>query len=407
MINWLIVEEVIERMVSARESGNMPTPEQEQEYAASIEAANSGDMPRIMSYAGNSAAINVTGVLTDAPNLLARWFGGGNTTYREIRNALAIADADPAINEITLYVNSNGGMASAEWIETMEAVASTNTKTRAFVGNMAASAAYGLASQADEIQAQNSLSSVGSIGVVQRSIIRDDVVETASSNAPKKRPDATTEEGKSVIRDHIDAIEEIFIDKIASGRSVKASTVRAEFGQGGLVLAQEALNRGMIDSIAASGSQVEETNGNQDTAQAQTKTAPGGKKESKMDLETLKAQHPALYLAVFEAGKEQGVKDERDRVCAHLTCGEQANCMDVASKAIQEGTEMTQTLTAQYLMAATNKRDIESRDDDDVDANGANGAESDKNEQEEQAAVEEKVVDEALALAGINVEETK
>lgn len=126
-----------------------------------------------------------------------------------------------------------------------------------------------------------------------------------------------------------------------------------------------------------------------------------------MDLETLKAQHPALYLAVFEAGKEQGVKDERDRVCAHLTCGEQANCMDVASKAIQEGTEMTQTLTAQYLMAATNKRDIESRDDDDVDANGANGAESDKNEQEEQAAVEERVVDEALALAGINVEETK
>ena len=407
MIKWLIIKEVFQQMARAQETGNLPTPEQEAEYSSRIDAANNGDMPRIMSYAGSTAAIDVVGVLTDAPSLFARWFGGGNTTYREIRNALAIADADPAIDEIVLYINSPGGAASAEWVETMDAVAAAETTTRAFVGNMAASAAYGIASQADDIQAQNAMSGVGSIGVVQINFIREDVVETTSSNAPKKRPDPTTKEGKKVIREEIDAIEEIFIDKVAEGREVKASTVRSEFGQGAVILAKDALNRDMIDSIAAPGSQVTETNGNQDTAQAQTKTAPGGKKESKMDLETLKAQHPALYLAVFEAGKEQGVNDDRDRVCAHLTCGEQVNCMDVASKAIKEGTEMTQTLTAQYLMAATNKRDIESRDDDDVDANGANGAESDKNEQEEQAAVEERVVDEALALAGINVEETK
>jgi len=77
----------------------------------------------------------------------------------------------------------------------------------------------------------------------------------------------------------------------------------------------------------------------------------------KLDLRTLRSQHPDL----FEAAVQEGVKEERDRVCAHLTMGEQSGDLKTAFGAIRAGDGMTQTLTATYLAAGMNRAEQTAR----------------------------------------------
>jgi ClpP class serine protease len=395
---WLIEKGTFEQMAAAVESGYISKPEEQDAYAAAFDTVGGS---RIMAVASGNANINVSGVLTDAPNIMARIFGGGNTTYAEIRGAIATAEADPDVKDIKIQFNSPGGSASSEMVETFKAIRSATKPTVAFVGNMAASAAFGLASQADKIVAQNEMSKVGSVGVMVQSFVNPNVVTTTSSNAPDKRPDPTTAEGKAKIQAMIDPMEKVFIDAIADGRGISADTVKQDFGKGAVVLAEQALRRNMIDSIADAGTAPK--GAAKAEAVTQTETATGGKKEeSNMDIQTLKADHSAVYQAVLDEGKKQ----ERDRVSAHLTYGTKCNCMDIASKAIEDGSEVTQGLMAQYMTAGINKRDVDTRAEDETEAAAAaDGAAEAKTEAESKEETEDKVMNEALAQAGINIEE--
>lgn len=85
-----------------------------------------------------------------------------------------------------------------------------------------------------------------------------------------------------------------------------------------------------------------------------------------MNLRELRAQHPDLY----EEAVAVGVRQERDRVGAHLTLGEQSGALEAAFTAIREGTEMTQTMQATYMAAAMNRADNATRQAE-TDAAGA------------------------------------
>jgi len=399
---WLIEKSSFEQMSAALDAGYIPNAEEEASFSAKFDAVGG---TRIMSVSSGNANINVSGVLTDAPDIMARIFGGGNTTYAEIRGALATAEADPDVKEIVMKFNSPGGAASAEMVDTFQAIRATKKPVTAFVGDMAASAAFGLAAQAGSIVAQNAMSKVGSVGVMVRSFVNPNVITTTSTNAPNKIPDPSTPEGKEKIRAMIDPMEKVFIDAIASGRGISAENVKEDFGKGAVVLAEQALRRNMIDSIAAPGTLTDTTSAKaQVSEKPQTKTAVGGKTGvQKMDLPTLKASHPAVFQAAYDEGKKKGSDDERDRVSAHLTYGTQCGCMDIAQAAIDNGSDVTQSLLAQYLTAGQNKNDITDRNEDETDASAADGAAESKTGTEEQAATEEKVVDAALKLAGMSV----
>jgi ATP-dependent Clp protease protease subunit len=90
------------------------------------------------------------------------------------------------------------------------------------------------------------------------------------------------------------------------------------------------------------------------------------KEKANMDLNEFKIKYPDLYENVFRAG----VHAERDRVTAHIIWGEASGDFKTASEAIQDGSEMTAALTAKYSVAAMNRKDVESRIDDDADLNG-------------------------------------
>lgn len=366
-MKWLIDTDVFKAMDSALLAGRIPSAEEEAAHASALAFDDDG-APRIYSAADGVGVISMRGVLTDRPNLLAKWFGGGNTTYSEIRQALALSEQSPDTKKTKLFIDSPGGQASAEWVDTMDAIAAAKKPVEVVVGSLAASAAYGIASQADNIVAQNRLSRVGSVGVVQTFRNDDSTVEVTSSNAPNKRPDPTTAEGVAAVRKEIDAIENIFMEAIAAGRDTNIESVKANYGQGGTVLAGDAIARGMIDGLVAN----------------QTNPADGGKTTgaNKMDLITLKNEHPAVFAEAVDAGVQQ----ERDRVSAHLIKGKASGALDVALDAIENGHGMTATIDAKYFAAGLNKRDDDNRKADDADASAAlknADTSADKNDSEE------------------------
>lgn len=366
---WLLESSVKQAIEQAQAAGVMPNAEQQALFQARAFDAGSTNGTRILTTSGDTATIDIIGVLTQAPSFLAMLFGGGNTTYSEIAGAVAAAEQDPNINNIDYNIDSPGGEFDGLF-NTIDIINAAQKPSKAIVKNMAASAAYALAAQADKIEASNKASRVGNVGVVASFELDKNKVEIASTQAPKKRPDLSTEEGKAVVREQLDPMHDLFANAIADGRNTTADKVNADFGQGATLLAEDALKRGMIDSISNSGT-IEITK--------VTNSDDVGKKleANNMDLKELKAKHPDVFA---EAAKE-GADTERDRVTAHLTMGESSGDMKTALEAIKDGSLMTQTLQASYMAAGMNRSDLAGRQDDDAGAgDAADGASLDDNQ---------------------------
>lgn len=345
---WLLDPNTVQAMRSA------PAITAEQQDAYALQIAANEESP--LQIAGDTGRINIIGTMTDAPSFMARYFGGGNTVYSDIVRAVAEAEANPQIKSIEYYIASGGGQASAEWLAAMNAIRDAEKPSRAFVGSMAASAAYGVASQADEIVAQNAMSYIGSVGTVVDAVVREDVVSVTSSNAPNKRPDIQTPEGQATIRTMLDQVEGQFIDAIAEGRGVTADDVRKNYGRGATMTAAEAMKKGMIDSIQVVESKTTATTGGKPTTGAST-----------MDITKLKAEHPAVFAEAVRAG----VTQERERVEAHLTLAKASGAHDVAIEAIENGDELTSKYQAKYMAASMDQNRINAQAADDTAATDA------------------------------------
>ena len=256
---WLIDPDVLELIELGRANPHYaPTAEERAAFALAMREAHAStgeDRPHILSTRDGTARIAVEGVLTEEPDCMALMFGGGNTTYGAIRRSLELAESDPAVSQIELSVNSPGGEVDGLF-ETFDAIEST-TKAIHVRAARAASAAYGLAALAGPIQATTAASGFGSIGVAASVRVDPQRVDIASTDAPKKRPDLTTAEGQAVVREELDALHELFAGAItrgrtrASGREITRAMIDADFGAGGMLLAEHALKAGMIDSIVS------------------------------------------------------------------------------------------------------------------------------------------------------------
>ena len=227
---------------------------QQAKNITAIESLRSRKEKKPVKIVDGTAYIPVVGVLTTVPDFLCCWFGMQNTLYGDLIEKIMMVDADADVKKIVLTIDSPGGEAVSDWLTVMQTVAATTKPTVAWC-NMAASAAYGIASQCDSISAWNAMGMFGSIGVVASYLVDDEIVEITSGNAPKKRPDVTTEEGRKIVREEINQIETIFIDTVAKGRQTNREDVVANFGEGGSMLSQQALKKGLIDRI---GIQMEE-----------------------------------------------------------------------------------------------------------------------------------------------------
>lgn len=387
MTTWLLRRDVWLELQRFR-AELKTTAAQQAEFAAKI-AAPAAASPDILSFAGDTAEISIVGVLTERMSFVAWLFGLGNTTYGDIRESIAVAEQDPAIKRIVLNVSSPGGTVEGlfETLAVLEGVKKPIT-TRS---TMATSAAYAIASQTDRIEALTPASEFGSIGVAVTYFNDESLIDITSTEAPDKRPDPSTEEGQAVIREHLDAIHDLFVDAIARGRGTDKATVNAEYGRGAVLLAGEARKRKMIDATpsrprAARAEAATEPRASEDeqtrTEPRSDNTADGGQTErTNMNEQELKAKHPELYQALMDKGEKLGVAKERDRVTAHLIRGEANDAMELAIEAVDNGTEMTETMKAKYDARGRN-RDAEGARQAETDAAAASSAGAVSSEQE-------------------------
>lgn len=319
----------------------------------------------VMVEAGNTAVIRIEGVLTEKRDVFAAFFGGGNTLYPDIVNAVKKANEEYGVDSITLAVGYSPGGSVLGMIEAMDAIRNSEKPVHAVVRNGALSAAYGLVSQADTITAMGRGTQFGSVGVAMDTSVYPSEISIANTESPNKRPDLRTDDGRAVVRDQLDGMYSVFAETIAAGRGTTVETINKDYGRGSILLANQALKAGMIDAINDS-SQVTKT---------EAKRA--------MDLEKMRAEFPALYAEIIALGAAK----ERDRVCSHLILGEASGDMKTAVQAVNDGAEMTSTITAKYQAAAMNKQSLGARVDDNPDTEGLR-AEPEAESYEEQVARE-------------------
>jgi ClpP class serine protease len=172
---------------------------------------------------------------------------------------LRALQASPEVRSILMVMDTPGG-AVAQVNDFARLVASSAKPVSAHVTGLCCSAGYWIASQAAGGISLDPTGVVGSIGVlistsyqVEPDMMGRRELDIASSNAPNKRPDLSTEEGRAQIRQMLDGIEAVFIQTVARGRGVSEATVRSEFGQGGTKTGKDAKAAGMVDRVEADG----------------------------------------------------------------------------------------------------------------------------------------------------------
>lgn len=358
-----------------------------------------------------TARIPIIGALTTRPDYFFSLFGDGNAIYGDISQAVREANADPNVERIVLEISSPGGEV-AGFFDTARVIANSQKPVEAQVTDMAASAAFGLAVQADRVVVNNPMAEVGSVGIVTSQFVSDSRVIISSTEAPKKAPDATTDAGIVAIREELDPLHAEFAGLIASGRSratgkaVSVDDVNRDFGRGALVIGRAAMAAGLIDAINSDTTQGGSPVPGTSDDQTETET-------DAMTREEFQAKHPEIYAAILADGKKAGIDQERDRVSAHVTAGKSCGNTEVALGFIESGEDFSsQKVQASYFAArgkATALADITADGAVNQDAGTGTPAAGDaKPEDKEAAAAAEHAMFDDIAVGyGIKPEATR
>lgn len=228
-----------------------------EKITADVQAQLAGARTQEPVLSSGVAIIPLKGLITPQGSLFSILFGfgGGLAGFRaSLREALSDSD----VSTIVLDVDSPGGLidlvpeAAAEIREAdkpIVAVASTD----------AASAAYWLASQADELVVTPS-GRVGSVGVY---MIHEDWskwnermgVEPTYISAGKFKTDGNPDEplsdsARAAFQKEVEHYYGMFVGDVAAGRGVSEASVRDGFGEGRMATAEDAVALGMADRVA-------------------------------------------------------------------------------------------------------------------------------------------------------------
>lgn len=352
---------------------------------------------RILSVSGNVATISIAGVLTHSYGFMT-WLMGG-TAYTDIMAAMQVAELDPEITDIRVKMNSGGGQVSGLF-DLIAQMQSMKTPMVCEVSGMCCSAAYAIASQCDSIITASEGEGIGSIGIVVEAYIDENVKSITSTNAPNKRPDASTEEGVAQIRAELDAYEDLFMEAIASGRNTTTDDIKKNYGQGSVTTARNALKSGMIDSIASqSGTALAGSQTNL-TAQGETEHQSTANSEEIMNKAELQAKHPELYAEIKNEGIQAGKTQEQERVSAFAELGEAAGANELAMACIKDGTEHSASINAKFMAAQMKNQSLSALAADNVDTDNI------KPEAPEAKTDDEKLDEATIAAFGAQKMET-
>ncbi|MFG0398289.1 S49 family peptidase [Pseudomonas sp. zjy_11] len=245
---WLMMPDALDNLLSI--SDRMGDP-----VALATKRGERLDETRRVTMRGNVAVVPITGPIFRYANLFTEISGATSTQIlaTDIQRALD----DPKVKSIVLNIDSPGGVASGiNELAEMIFAARDRKRIVAYIGGIGASAAYWIASAAGEIVIDEA-SLAGSIGVVVEAVIEDEKktgrtrYQIVSRNAPNKRPDLGTEEGRAKMGETIDAMADVFVGKVARNLGVAAEKVPEMGDHGGIRVGADAVKHGLAHRVGS------------------------------------------------------------------------------------------------------------------------------------------------------------
>jgi signal peptide peptidase SppA len=208
---------------------------------------------------GAVAVLPLQGVIGNRMNLMTSISGGTSSEMfgRQFQSAIR----DDSVKAVVIDVNSPGGAVDGtDELSSMIFNARGSKPIISHVNANANSAAYWIATAADEMVITPGFASVGNIGVrtahddMSKAMADQGVTRTLIS-AGKYKDEGNplgplTDEARAAIQARVDKAYGSFVKSIARNRNVSLATVRDGFGQGRSVDGDEAVALGMADSTA-------------------------------------------------------------------------------------------------------------------------------------------------------------
>lgn len=283
-----------------------------------VQARPMENYSRIRIFNENTAIVPITGPIIPRAELFSDISGVASveSVAKDFNTVLNNADID----RIILDVDSPGGSVTGI-SELSELIFNARGKKEiiSYVSGMSASAAYWIASAASKMFISKT-SEIGSIGVVATTQDSSEkeakegikTMEFVSSNAPNKRPDYNSENGKALIQKIVDDLAAVFVGDISRNRAVSIKTVGSDFGQGGLFVGSEAVAHGLVDGVYTLEQVLNEEaiNVNNLTGEQKMKNLKAITSPAELKAE-LKTENPELFAAVQAESKDlEQVKEE-------------------------------------------------------------------------------------------------
>ena len=364
---WLCAEDYVRLMldIAAREQADIPLALQlraERDERPNALAARQGrplDGTRNVLLRDGVAIVPIIGPIVRRADFYTAISGGTSTAT--IAQDLTRALDDPAVDAILLEVDSPGGEATginelAQFIFD----ARGRKPITAYVEGLGASAAYWIASAADDIVASKT-AGLGSIGAVmavydpQKQATKQ--IEFVSSQSPKKRLDPNTEGGKAGYQRIVDDLAEVFIGAVAGNRNVSEEKVLSDFGQGGILIGRHAVAAGLADRLGGFEETLSGLHAQVRDARRQPARLAASTQEDVMRMSD-------VWSGFFKAAKAEGVEitgDEPNTVLAGpvstpIATNEPAELLQLRQQIAQMQTRERETLVAAFADGAIRDR---------------------------------------------------
>jgi len=166
---------------------------------------------------------------------------------------------------------------------------------------------------------------VGSVGVVatirdykaadEKRGIRN--IEIVSTQSPKKRPDPTTPEGRDQIQEMVDGMADVFIQSVADNFGITKKFVQGNFGGGAMVLAEKALEAGMVDKIQTADELVKTIVKSNSvysikTISADSADSTPNMEDQTMNVKKLKTEHADVHAEIVKTVQAEEVERLRE-----------------------------------------------------------------------------------------------
>jgi signal peptide peptidase SppA len=200
------------------------------------------------------AVVPIQGILLHGD---ACWWG--EMSYSAITDCLVMALADPEVRAIALHVDSPGGEVAGcfDLADTIFAMRGLKPIV-AIVDENAYSAAYALASAADQIFVPKT-GGVGSIGVITMNVdvtkaleqfgMKVTTIQFGSHKSDSYPTTPLSDEARALMQTDIDALGEMFVSLVARNRGITPEAVRST--QAGTFLGEASVTAGLADAVMA------------------------------------------------------------------------------------------------------------------------------------------------------------